>query len=475
MRCIALAQAWQDLGGTVTFLSRDLPHALAARLTSEGFNHLHLPSEANDLEKTCFHAKESDWVVIDGYQFDTDFCDEVVKSAKHVLLIDDLGDLNYYSTELVLNQNITSNCDMYKQRSANSSLLLSGRYALLRREFQLPPLLRDYDSPCERVLVTLGGSDPQNVTLKVVEALISQKQLHAKIVLGAANPHKEILMQYCLQENGRIELLYSVENMVTLMDWAQIAISAGGTSVLELASRGLPTLLITIADNQSAICETMHQEQIMRSIGWHGTFTAIELSEVIRQFTSKDAKNQRAVFSARSMQLVDAKGASRTAFEMLARLAMSFVHVRPANLQDTKLAYDWANDRVTRSVSFNQNLISWEDHQGWYINKLNQSSCRLLIGEDKDKLAFGIVRFDLQDDVAIISINLEPTMRGKGLGILLILVSCLEILHHSSVRQIRALIKPDNRSSLKAFQRAGFEQISDVNVNGQAALCLVLY
>jgi L-amino acid N-acyltransferase YncA len=65
-------------------------------------------------------------------------------------------------------------------------------------------------------------------------------------------------------------------------------------------------------------------------------------------------------------------------------------------------------------------------------------------------------------------------MRGKGLGILLILVACLEILHHSPVRQIRALIKPDNRSSLKAFQRAGFEQISDVNVNGQTALCLVL-
>lgn len=474
MRCLALAQAWLDLGGRVSLLSHELPLSLALRLTSEGINCICLPSDADDLTETCLHASSADWVVLDGYQFSSSFCNQLTKSTKHVLLIDDLGHLAHYDAELILNQNINAESVMYGSRSINTSLLLNVRYALLRREFHAPLLKRDHDSPCERVLVTLGGSDPENVTLKVVEALLSQKQLHVKVLVGAANPHGEILVQHCNKKNGSIELLSAVENMVALMDWAQIAISAGGTSILELAARGLPALLIVIAENQSAICLKMQQKKIMRSIGWHAHITIGELEQEISQFSSVDEKNHRAASSARSMQLVDGLGARRVVFEMLARSAISLVQVRPARLQDAKQVHDWANDPLTRAASFNQKMISWEDHKNWFASRLNENSSRLYIGEDDHQKAIGIIRFEIRDKVATISINIAPISRGKGFGVALILVSCLEILHHSSVCQIRALIKPDNRLSFKVFQRGGFQQSSDVKVAGQRTLCMTL-
>ena len=217
--------------------------------------------------------------------------------------------------------------------------------------------------------------------------------------------------------------------MVPLMDWAQAAVSAGGTSVLELASRGLPTLLIAIADNQLAICRTMQERQMMAFAGWHEDLSGSSLGEALGQFVSSSNSSQRAAFAARGRDLVDGRGASRVAREMMARTALASVRVRPATLDDARPVLDWANDPVTRSVSFTQSEILWEDHQPWFARRLADPGCRLLIGENAQGAPVGMVRFDLHEGVATISINIAPAHRGQGLGTDLLLVACRDLLN----------------------------------------------
>lgn len=473
MRCLSLAQAWQDLGGRVDLISRALPPAFVTRLEAEGIQVQPLPETHDDLSATCQAAAAAHWTVLDGYHFDASYGESLAKQAR-VLMIDDLGQLPYYPAELVLNQNITATGAMYAQRSPHTSLLLGCRHALLRREFHQPPSARDYTLPVERLLVTLGGSDPDNVTLKVINALHTQPQLHAKVLLGAANPRREELQACCQRSGGRIELLTPVENMVPLMDWAQAAVSAGGTSVLELASRGLPTLLIAIADNQLAICRTMQERQMMTFAGWHEDLSGSSLGEALGQFVSSSNSSQRAAFATRGRDLVDGRGASRVAREMMARTALASVQVRPATLEDARPVLDWANDPVTRSVSFTQSEILWEDHQPWFARRLADPGCRLLIGENAQGAPVGMVRFDLHEGVATISINIAPAHRGLGLGTDLLLVACRDLLNSGAATQIRALIKPDNTASQRAFQRAGFWPSGQVEAAGQPALSMVL-
>ena len=59
MRCVALAQAWQDEGGEVVFLSRGLSSHLESRLRSEHFKYIPLiaePASREDAEETVLQA-----------------------------------------------------------------------------------------------------------------------------------------------------------------------------------------------------------------------------------------------------------------------------------------------------------------------------------------------------------------------------------------------------------------------------------
>lgn len=474
MRCLALAQAWQDMDGEATLLSRDLPPALAERASAEGIRPLPLPDESDDLRETSKAAAEANWVVIDGYHFDASFSEGVNRTARHVLLIDDLAQLPRYPAELILNQNITASEVMYAGCDSGTGLLMGCRHALLRREFRRPLPERDALAGCERVLVTLGGSDPDNVTLKVIDALMLLPRLHARVIVGSANPHRESLLQRCNAASGRIEVFPMVQDLVPMMDWAQLAVSAGGTSVLELASRGVPAVLIAIAGNQRAICETMHRDKVMVCAGWHEDLNADALASVIGELAADLSAPRRADFAARGPQLVDGRGAARVAREMMARDAMTAVRIRPAAMEDARRVMEWANDPVTRSVSFHQGQITWEEHRAWFASRLDDSSCRLMIGEDAAGTAIGMLRFDVEHEDATISINIAPEHRRRGLGTALILVACRELLDTGGARRIRALIKPGNSESLRAFRRAGFESAPGVDVAGQGALCMVL-
>ena len=73
MRCIALAQAWQDMGGEVALLSNDLPPALTMRVSAEGVRLMPLPARSDDVLETTRAAAAADWAVIDGYHFDQEF------------------------------------------------------------------------------------------------------------------------------------------------------------------------------------------------------------------------------------------------------------------------------------------------------------------------------------------------------------------------------------------------------------------
>lgn len=474
MRCLSLAQAWQDMGGTVTLLSRDLPLWLAERMRAEGISLRSLSPGVDDAAETARAAAEADWAVLDGYQFDESFCDHVVSQAGHTLMLDDFGQLQHYTAELVLNQNISASEALYEGRGPRSAFLLGCSHALLRREFRQSPPLEDASARCERVLVTLGGSDPDNVTSKVIGALAMLPDLEAKVIVGAVNPRRGALQQMCLATGGRITVVPPVEQMTPLMDWAQLAVSAGGTSVLELASRGLPTVLIAIADNQTDICRTMHERGIMTSCGWHEDVTTSGLAEVLRQAASEASSAQRRSFRERGMKLVDGRGALRVCREMKGRSAMALVKVRRAAEHDVRPIFEWANDPETRSVSFQQGVIPWDTHQAWFTRKLADPSCRLLVAEDSSGTAFGMVRFDVGGDEAAISINLAPEHRHRGLGTAVLLAACRAWLAEGRTSVVTALVKPGNEASLRAFQRAGFERVQDVDEAGQRAVCMVL-
>jgi UDP-2,4-diacetamido-2,4,6-trideoxy-beta-L-altropyranose hydrolase len=472
MRCLALAQGWQDLGGDVALLAVELPEALAERCREEGIKVRRLAPGAEDAEVTAAQAAQADWLVVDGYHFDAAYLAAVTGPARRVLQVDDLGMAEPSAAGLILNQNVTASPALYPWVTDLENLLLGGRHALLRREFRTPRPERRFEGPARRVLVSFGGSDPCDFTRRAIEALLNCPDLEAKVVVGAANPRLAELRALAAPAGACLEVLSAVTAMVPLMDWADFALSAGGSSVLELAARGLPALVVAIADNQTAISEALHARGLMRSLGWHESVGVADLAQALQDLAADACA--RAALSSAALGLTDGRGALRVAEAMLARSALDQLRLRPATEDDARLLLDWANDPAARAASFQGGAIGWEEHVAWLGRRLADPDCLLWLAETPEGEPAGVVRFDVDaEGVATISLNLAPARRGQGLASPLILAACQELRRTHPMATVRALIKPENLASQKAFARAGFEPVDDVVVAGQAARCMI--
>jgi spore coat polysaccharide biosynthesis predicted glycosyltransferase SpsG len=113
----------------------------------------------------------------------------------------------------------------------------------------------------KRLLISLGGVDPNNITLKVLEILegISQvKTLLIDVVVAENCPNLASLKTFCDTTKLRLTLIIGTREMAEIMARSDIAIGAGGTSSWERCVLGLPTVQLTVACNQALIGSALH-------------------------------------------------------------------------------------------------------------------------------------------------------------------------------------------------------------------------
>lgn len=319
MRCLALAQGWLEAGGKAVFLMKESATAFTQRLNSEGIKVSFLRTGCGSHEDALATIElanqiDASWAIVDGYEF-KDVYQEIVKdSGQSMMVIDDFGHADHYYADIILNQNIYAREEMYKPViEPPAKLLLGTKYALLRREFRKRPrLARDIPFVATKVLVTLGGGDPDNVTKKVLEALTisERKDLEVVAVVGPTNRRFPEL-QAIIERTGCsfIKLIQNAINMPDLMAWADIGITAGGSTSWELAFMGLPCINIILADNQKLIAEGLDSANISINLGRHENVTALD---ILSAFTDlSEAAEERARMAKAGQALVDGAGPVR--------------------------------------------------------------------------------------------------------------------------------------------------------------------
>ena len=333
MRCLALAQAWQDVGGSVVFAMAESTPAVDERLRSESVKIVPLKGAASDAdaaevaELTRLH--QANWVVVDGYRFDAAYQNSLKESGLKVLFVDDNDHADHYFADLVLNQNVYANEAFYPSRENYTRLLLGPRYAMLRREFRpWRDWKREIAPVGRKVLVTMGGSDPENVTGRVVEALrmTTVEGLEATVVVGGSNPHLESL-EKAGNLAGAIRFVRDTPDMPELMAWADVAVSAAGTTSLEMCLLGLPAILIDVAANQTPGAEVLDQKGIAIHLG---SSKQVRPETIVTELESLLlSQNMRIKMSEQGKKLVDGQGAGRV-IQVIGQLnCFSTVHSGP--------------------------------------------------------------------------------------------------------------------------------------------------
>ncbi|MBN2144539.1 MAG: UDP-2,4-diacetamido-2,4,6-trideoxy-beta-L-altropyranose hydrolase [Candidatus Aureabacteria bacterium] len=258
----------------------------------------------------------SDMVIIDSYLADIPFYRTVSKIVKIPVYFDDIQRLEY-PKGIVINGAIGAENISYPIRK-DIHYLLGHRYSCLRKEFWRVPV-KKIRKNIQNILFTFGGNDMRNLMPSVLSAVIREApKINKFIVAGRAFNHIEEIEKV---KDEYTQIIYDpdAKTIRNLMQRADIAVTAGGQTLYELARMGVPSIVISVADNQkNNILGWLKMGFIEYAGSWHENNLLEKVKRAIRKIKyQKIRKHQSEI----GKKLINGKGSRLIVKTLLERLS----------------------------------------------------------------------------------------------------------------------------------------------------------
>jgi UDP-2,4-diacetamido-2,4,6-trideoxy-beta-L-altropyranose hydrolase len=317
MRCLTLADALQQRGARVRFVSRHIPEFLRGRLAAKGYEYRQLDSSPNlEVADDVFHARwlgttqladaqdtihalsdrTWDWLIVDHYALDARWETVLHRADRNIFVIDDLAD-RPHRCRLLLDQNLGRQPQEYESLvPADCQVLAGPAYALLRPEFAA---LRSYSlqrrqsqSTLRRLLITMGGVDQCNATglaLRSLNECTLPLGCRISVVMGQTAPWLQSVQELAAQMPWSTEVVVNVSDMAQRMANSDLAIGAAGSTSWERCCLGLPTVMVVLAENQQQGGQALDAANAAQLIGSLSEI-ATQLPLAIREISDSDCR-----------------------------------------------------------------------------------------------------------------------------------------------------------------------------------------
>jgi UDP-2,4-diacetamido-2,4,6-trideoxy-beta-L-altropyranose hydrolase len=250
VRCMSLAHMLKS-DFTIHFCVLEIPDSLKSEINQYGWDVTVIEKESEFLNELT--GKEI--VVLDGYQFDSDFQRQIKRRGCKLVCIDDFHNQHFYA-DLVINHAPDVTKDDY-MGEIYTKYLLGPDYALLRPEFleskfyEKKKISRDI----KNIFICFGGSDSKNLTAKIL-SWIPSKDYSVTVVLGNAYSHQDKLAE-TIEERPDLEISVktslSAKEMRHELEKADLAVVPASGILFEVISARLPAISGYYIDNQQGI------------------------------------------------------------------------------------------------------------------------------------------------------------------------------------------------------------------------------
>jgi len=373
MRCLTLAEELRDRNAIVEFITRNHQGNINEQIKNKGFKVHSLPIPTTQLHnnltgyerllgvKQLIDADDTirvltenspDWLIVDHYALDYYWERKLRLYSKKIMVIDDLANRNH-DCDILLDQNYIHDQYRYdKLLSLDSIKLLGSKYALLRKEFLENRRKRER---VKRVFVFFGGTDFEDLTSIAIKVLSRSKLRHLSVdvVVGSSNPHQtELKAEIDMCPN--IKLHIQVDNMAKLMLKADVSIGSGGITTWERMASGLPSIVVTLADNQVAFIKCLDKDGHLNWLGGMGQISERVIYNAFLKIVQDPC--QLRLQSQKNQNLIDGKGANRVA-DILIKYGKNTNYLERENLFSIAIL----SDRTTWMEKWiRQLLIYWQ-------------------------------------------------------------------------------------------------------------------
>jgi len=315
-RCLAAACEMRAAGWNCVFASRPETFSIVPAIAGEGFSRHEVISRPEVEPRALADAFANvDVLLVDHYERGADFEQACGAWAARVVAIDDRPN-RPHAADMLIDPTVGRQAREYRGLVPLGCRLLCGpEYALQRPEFaslRAAALARRAEARVERVLVSVGATDPRDLTSWYLDALdMARIECRIDVVLGARATRAQAIAARAAASSGRIRLHLDTTEMAALMARADLALGAAGGSALERCCLGLPAIIAVVADNQADIARGLADAGAATVLAYGGK----EASDGCATTIARLARNPTLLgsMSRAAARLSDGLGAKRVA------------------------------------------------------------------------------------------------------------------------------------------------------------------
>ena len=357
-----------------------------------------------------------------------------------VIAIDDL--VRDHEADMIIDQTHLRDPQEYKLINPNTVVLAGCAFALLS------PLFSDYRAKlpltktlCSKpkVLVSMGGVDSVNATLKVLKELV-HKDCLITVILSPQCPSYSNVVNFCHLNSSKVSHFDFIDDMAGLMSRHDIAVGAPGSTAWERACLGIPSIIIPLAENQNTNCVNLLKAKAVLHVELEKISEQLQMSydNLIENFTSLRAAN---------LALCDGLGVRRVSSEISLILKRD-LSIRKATLSDIDIVYEWQSSPSTRAYFKNSDVPEYSEHVSWMSDAIQSESVHFYIVINNG-VSVGLIRLNiLLDLTAEVSILISPKYHGNGFA-----KSAMHIiLERYDNYIIKAFVNEKNIASQRLFE-----------------------
>ena len=314
MRCLAIADELSENNIVCVFVIAD--DNAKEIIRSKGYECIVLDSIWNDLDSEIDAISELiedrgiKRLLIDTYQV-TDAYLRALYKITYTIYIDDLNQFIYPVHSLVCYANYWKKF-LFEKRYRKAvedgvidimpQMYLGCDYVPLRREFRGEDI-KGISEDVNEILVMSGGADPFHAIKKILCNISLNKYSTINVICGKYNTdYNELIQVYGVREN--VHLYRAVDNLIDFMKSADLAISAGETTLYELCAVGTPTITYSIADNQIDNVKQFDEDKLMAYAGDLRGEEEIDFEAIIQRYSNVERRKM----SLDMQKLVSVKG-----------------------------------------------------------------------------------------------------------------------------------------------------------------------
>jgi UDP-2,4-diacetamido-2,4,6-trideoxy-beta-L-altropyranose hydrolase len=197
--------------------------------------------------------------------------------------------------------------------SANADRVLEGyAFAPIRTAFRRLATERPAAAEPTRIVVCFGGSDPDDVSARLLPAIEAAGSWPTVVVIG---PGYRGRLAETGHDGAELRVLRDPVDLDRHLATATVVVAGAGTLKFELAALGRPMILLAVADDQLAVGPSFAATGAAWYLGDGRTIDPAAVSEALTTLMADEPG--RATMASRGRAVVDGRGADRIAAAVL--------------------------------------------------------------------------------------------------------------------------------------------------------------